>query len=88
MENEERTFPLTRLTSEVLAVTKEAESQDSGPESSKHPARQLKLRRILEEIIRALGNSAESRQYYFLAQSSDEDTDSSESDPELDSCSL
>lgn len=69
METEERTFPLTKLTSEVVAVAKAAEldPKDKRPATAASPRkRQLTLSKILKEIVRALGNSAESSQYYLL----------------------
>jgi len=86
METEQRPFPLTRLTSEVLAVANNSEPHDKMPEVPDNPVK-LSLRKVLEEILRALANTADSRQYYFLARYSDEN-ESSEPDPELDSCSL
>ncbi|MGD0423724.1 MAG: hypothetical protein ABSA92_09745 [Candidatus Bathyarchaeia archaeon] len=76
---EERTFPLTRLNSEVVAVAKARESDASNrvnhASANDEKKRQSKLRKILTQIITALGNSAESSQYYLLNHSSDTETD-------------
>ena len=78
METEERTFPLTTLTSEVVAITKakESEPKKKKPSTSANPRmRKLTISKILEEIVRAFGNSAESSQYYLPNRSSDTETD-------------
>ena len=78
METEERTFPLTRLTSEVVAVANaiQSETKDERPPAMAIPRRQeLTLSKILKRIFRVFGNSAESSQYYFLARNLDKNTD-------------
>jgi hypothetical protein len=92
MESEERSFPLTRLNSGIVAVAYATKLDVNNKSASTSEEKQSKLRRILIQIITALGNSAESRQFFLLNHSSERDTDkfdsNRESEPELDSCSL
>lgn len=79
METEERTFPLTRINSEVVAA-KARESPDASNKTNRTSANdekksQSKLRKILTGIIRALGSSAESSRHYLLNHSSEAKTD-------------
>jgi len=91
METDEWSFPLTKSNSEAASAENVTDSvaRNKEPVSSVSERPRFRFSSILKKIVMAFGRSAESNQYYyFLARSSEEDEDESDSDPELDSCSL
>jgi len=81
METEERTYPVSRLTADVVAVanTSKSDSRDADPKSTE-PALptnakkgRFNLSEVLKEIIKAFSRSSEANQYDFFVRSSEKD---------------
>lgn len=63
---EERSYPLTKLTSTIVALAKNAESHSSRvtvPTEESADDLQSSLTRIVKAIVRAFGRSADSYEY-------------------------
>lgn len=93
METEERTFPLTKLNSEIAIFVKATESvpRNKEPPSNTDGLEKqgFTLSKVLKKIVIAFGKNGENRQHCLLARNSQKNTDDSESNhPELDCCSL
>ncbi|MGP8068876.1 MAG: hypothetical protein ACLP5V_03185 [Candidatus Bathyarchaeia archaeon] len=77
---EERSYPLTRLTSTVVALAKDSELHCSDvaiPADKSSDNLRASLTRILKTIVEAFGRSA-SNEYYFLTDYSEATKDRSE----------
>ena len=78
MEIEERSFPLTKLTSEIVVLTEtlHAESDNKGTPTSANVERkrQSTLSRIVTEIVKAFAKSAESSRCYYITSRSNKDS--------------
>ena len=90
MDSVERSFPLTKLTAEVVTLTTQMERNNTATQIPLEVGRrqQSRLTRLMEGILRAFARSAEGSRYYYLTRSEKDPDSKEESETELDSCSL